>query len=508
MPFRYSPFLTGPHGLAPFAQACQARFRMHGSINPILRSIVLLGVVTVGLGACSGASQDEELPNKLLRTQANRISDALTFPGVTRIQGLPQVQSPGLATRPRLESIESPFTLVAGEPFQILLVIAQQDVQSVRGAVLLVDHADRYLDLPIEIDPITDEALLLGQLAQDPALFGAVSNAQLGLYGDSGPIGNPVPIPINVTDQAGPLSFQLMTLAAHVHRVTCLAFAGQSPNVQLVSGSDDRSIAIWNISEERLDKRLEGHLGRVLSVTARADGSTLVSGGQDNSVLVFDTDSGEIEQTHTEHTDFVQSVLLSPDEAWLVSGSWDAKIIVRAMESGELLRTLSPGDRVNDLAFSPDGKLLAAGLGTLVGPGSLVIYKSDDWSEHLRLDLPGRVTAVAFAPDGALVALARDRGVVQVLDPDDGWVRQTFTDRSKDTFSDLKFSPTSPQQLLGVTLNGALLGWDVLTGQTLIRVHTDRAYTSADFSPDGRLLALGKFPEGAIRLIKLADLGF
>jgi WD40 repeat protein len=85
---------------------------------------------------------------------------------------------------------------------------------------------------------------------------------------------------------------------------------------------------------------------------------------------------------------------------------WDAKTgKERAVLSGH------PGD-VWSVAFSPDGRTLAAGCGDWEGPGEVRLYDAAKGIAMATLKHTGEVLTVAFSPDGKrLAAGARDRTV-------------------------------------------------------------------------------------------------
>jgi WD40 repeat protein len=58
----------------------------------------------------------------------------------------------------------------------------------------------------------------------------------------------------------------------------------------LVSGSEDKTIKIWEIGTGKLLLTLNGHEDWVSSVTISPDGKTLVSGSWDNTIKIWDVD--------------------------------------------------------------------------------------------------------------------------------------------------------------------------------------------------------------------------
>jgi len=86
------------------------------------------------------------------------------------------------------------------------------------------------------------------------------------------------------------------------------------------------------------------------------------------------------------------------------------------VSDGSVLAELPLSDAASDVAYSPDGRLLAAASGE-----KAVLWSSSDWSEVAPLGLPGEdqaerawVTTVAFSPDGLLLAAGRWHGVLEL----------------------------------------------------------------------------------------------
>jgi WD40 repeat protein len=59
-----------------------------------------------------------------------------------------------------------------------------------------------------------------------------------------------------------------------------------------VSGSDDKSVRVWDASTGVELKELKGHTHDVKSVAFSSDGTRIVSGSYDNSVRVWDASTG------------------------------------------------------------------------------------------------------------------------------------------------------------------------------------------------------------------------
>ncbi|NIS82526.1 MAG: hypothetical protein GTO14_20485 [Anaerolineales bacterium] len=125
------------------------------------------------------------------------------------------------------------------------------------------------------------------------------------------------------------------------------------------------------------------------------------------------------------HLDDVSDVAFSPDGDLVASASMDGTVRIWRTADGELVRTIEAHeDHVLSLDFSPDGEYLVTGSDDRttrlwrVAEGELV------W--EVGTELVGRILKVAFSPDGTLVALGGHRCYIELRATRSGILRRTL----------------------------------------------------------------------------------
>jgi len=181
-------------------------------------------------------------------------------------------------------------------------------------------------------------------------------------------------------------------------------------------------------------------------------------------------------------------VAYAPDGLSLASIGVDQTVKLWDAGTGELLRTLTvaEGELGGDVAFSPDGRLLAASFTSQV-----LVW--DAASGELRWRWPGRmlgaaqVDRVAFSPDSTRLAAANIDGQPKVWDVTTGGELLTLPGHA-DHCEAIAFSPDGARLATG-DVGGSVRLWDAATGQTLLTLTHGGNVHGVAFSPDGRHLA-------------------
>jgi WD40 repeat protein/serine/threonine protein kinase len=285
------------------------------------------------------------------------------------------------------------------------------------------------------------------------------------------------------------------TLKGHTGDISSVAFSPDG--TQIISGSYDKTIKVWNAISGEETNTLKGHQGGVFSVAISPDGTQIVSGSLDKTIKVWNANGGEETLTLKGHAGGVGSVAFSSGGTQIASGSYDKTIKVWSPISGERIHTLKGHHGpVKSVAFSPDGTQIVSGS----SDKTIKVWNAISGEQTLTLKgHAGDVSSVAFSPDGTQIVSGSYDNTIKVWNATSGKETLTLTGHAGDVSSyentggvnSVAFSPDGSQIVSG-SYDNTIKVWNAIDGEETrtLKGHTDYVFSAA-FSPDGMKIVSG-----------------
>ncbi|MEQ9553439.1 MAG: hypothetical protein RIM23_27935 [Coleofasciculus sp. G3-WIS-01] len=305
---------------------------------------------------------------------------------------------------------------------------------------------------------------------------------------------------------------QLLTLTGHSEWVNAIALTPDSKRV--ISGSSDKTIKVWDVNTGREILTLEGHTDAVVSVAVTPDGKRLISGSWDKTIKLWDLENGKNIKTIKAHTDRVKIVSITPDGKLLISSGLQEQPIkhfpcdtIKGWNLADLTEVFtlwSNPEFLENIAISPDGKyLISAGIDTIIW--------NLETREHIFTFCPeiervgSSVSTLTVTPDSKLLISGLANGVIQILDLNTKKELVTWNGHVGAIFS-LVMTPDG-KHLISGSSDQTIKIWDleaVKAKKILIQNERIEAIKTITVTPDGQQAISGS-EDGYIKVWNLEN---
>src|SRR5579883_477238 len=280
-------------------------------------------------------------------------------------------------------------------------------------------------------------------------------------------------------------------------QLTSVAFSQDGKRLAAggVDGNPERvgKAFVWDVATERLLTKVDVPDTPTFAIAFSPDNQFLATGGPDGLARQWELPGGK-QKNAIRAKGSVLSLAYSSGRRILAAGTDTGSIVLLDPESAEEIgRLLGHTGMCRALAFSDDGKrLVSGGVNRTVkewdvsAKKELTTLRQDEAPRELPAPL-----AIAATPDGSLVAVATEEGVI-LRDGRTGEPRGRFAGH-EDAVTCVAFSRDGKTLATG-SADKTIKLWDIATAKVTftLKGHTNWVYAAA-FSPDGKTLATGGY---------------
>ncbi len=277
-------------------------------------------------------------------------------------------------------------------------------------------------------------------------------------------------------------------LQGYTYAVTSVAWG---PKGQfLASASEDKTIRIWHVPNDRLLHTLRGHRDAISSVAWSPDGQTLATSSWDSTIRLWTMEESRLPRSFQRHADQVLSVAWSPDGELLASAGGDGTIWIWRVSDGKPLQALrGHTGEVHSVAWSPDGNILASAS----WDNTVRLWMVDEERQvSILQEHTDAFNSIAWSPNGEFLASASWDSTVWLWRSADGRLLRTLQGHAGEVHC-VAWSPDG-EMLASAGWDNTVRIWRINDGRLLflLQGHTGPV-TSVDWSFDGQMLASGSF---------------
>jgi len=188
--------------------------------------------------------------------------------------------------------------------------------------------------------------------------------------------------------------------------LSALAFSSDG---KVLAAGGYKEVLIWDLANASLSKRIgAGQISSFVRALTFGNDERLLAVGEGNPcgcgvVRIFDIETGEQTLSFQEPKDVIYALDVSADGKLLTAGGADSHVYIWNLEDKKLVWDICEhSDWIFGVSFSPDGKFLATGGADRTSQ----VWEVGTWKSVVKMQQSGTVKDLAFSPDGALLAVA------------------------------------------------------------------------------------------------------
>jgi len=233
------------------------------------------------------------------------------------------------------------------------------------------------------------------------------------------------------------LSGEELQVFPHGDKVNTVVFSPDGRKV--LTAGDNKIIKLWTLSGRKVGE-IKGHNAAITSVDFSADGSKILTGSKDSTARVWNLAGKELMKfkmivggtTVLKEEYAISSIAFSPDSKYVLTGSpdWKARLWD---SSGKIIKTFFHKGKISSAVFSPNGKYILT-----CGKNTVKIWDLAG-KEIQSLQYREELKSAVFSPDSRYILSTGSDSVARIR----SLSGQLFTDlrRHQNSIVTGRFSP-------------------------------------------------------------------
>ncbi|MCO6500577.1 MAG: caspase family protein [Vicingus serpentipes] len=261
----------------------------------------------------------------------------------------------------------------------------------------------------------------------------------------------------------------------------------------IVTGSQDKTIKLWEASSGREIRTFNGHTQPLTNVAFSPDGTKIVSVGYDQIAHVWDVEKGTLLTSFKDSLDEIRNAIFTPDGTQILTGGHHTNAILWGLNGKKIKEFRQKPSTcyqcIPSLQFNKDGSKLITGS----GDRTAIIWdvKTTDTVRTFQFT-PGSCSSckssAALSSNEKYIASGEGSGQLNIIDVQTGKILQKLVD--DEDFKSVQFSSDNKYLAAVLGYYGVLKVWDVKSGKELLSVKNEKGIKDVAFSPNGKNIAV------------------
>jgi WD40 repeat protein len=254
------------------------------------------------------------------------------------------------------------------------------------------------------------------------------------------------------------------------------------------------TVWVWDIDVS--ERTGFAHGGRTRGHPISSDGRyiAIADAFHDNELSVMDIGAKKVVAQFSGGARMAD-IAFSVDGKYLAAANWDNNVYLHAMSDDGNVAKLSHDERATAISFSPEGGSLA----TIGDDRTIRIWDVRTARPRQKIALNGPAHLVALGPKGAFVATVGPGEFIRILDATNG--KEILAIPDAKGIGCLELSRDG-KLIATASRSGRVAVWDVGTGKLVTDIKQQRSINAIAFSADRTVLATGS-DDGMARVWKI-----